>query len=68
MCGIVWEIKKNLAIDVILKWEIAKDSIDIKKGINIVIYVCMGEKLAIASYNNHNDLIKGRKFFMFVDI
>ena len=28
----------------------------------------MEEKLAIASYNNPNELIKGRKFETFVDI
>ena len=36
----LWEIKKNLSTDLILKWEIVKkNAVNGKWGINIVIYV-----------------------------
>ena len=55
----MWEINKNLGTDPILKWEIVKKCFKYKLG-DKYCQLCMEEKLAIASYNNLNELLDQR--------
>ena len=50
-----WEIFKNLGTDPILKWEIVKNAVNIKR--DKYCNLCMEKKLGIASYNNPNELL-----------
>ena len=55
----IWEIKKNLGIDPILKLEIVKTVVNIKRG-NKYYHLWKEEKLVKASYNNPNTLFNQR--------
>ena len=69
----VLEIKKNLGAIPMLKWEIVKkkktkNAVNIKRGINIIIYEWRRNLPKLLTIIPLNCLIKGRKYLMFVDI